>query len=476
MKRMILTLVLVLTSFASIFALDQKKIAVMPLDCDDPSLQSIAKGMLGPLKTSVNEQKIVILITRSDVDKILDEMHDQQTEIFEAVKNQTLIKNVDYLVGGSLTFDSASQEYTLSLQLYDLSATCLSNVFESEKKSSQSLNNLVQKTVNKLFNVPKPKGSLNIKQDEKSKTVMVSWERASNDKNFEYKVVYSESMEDLTPYFAEEDAESGSDWSSKRKATFDVPDEKKTYYYTVLVRNPLGVQAMYEVVSSSRKAETEKSQTSTPQSSSATSKSSDSTVSKQSKDETKTTNSDTEKSQTSTPQSSSATSKSSDSTISKQSKDETKTTNSDTAKKYDNWDIGPGGGRVFHAFDSTGLKTYEYVIFNDKKTQNEAIKACSNYRGGGFSNWRLVKNSDEIDTILSIHLPITDANPYGGYIKDENFKKGACYWSADPGVACKIKEPSLIEQIYGSYGKWEYSKENVNPQKKYGYIAVREIQ
>ena len=439
MKRMILTLVLVLTSFASIFALDQKKIAVMPLDCDDPSLQSIAKGMLGPLKTSVNEQKIVILITRSDVDKILDEMHDQQTEIFEAVKNQTLIKNVDYLVGGSLTFDSASQEYTLSLQLYDLSATCLSNVFESEKKSSQSLNNLVQKTVNKLFNVPKPKGSLNIKQDEKSKTVMVSWERASNDKNFEYKVVYSESMEDLTPYFAEEDAESGSDWSSKRKATFDVPDEKKTYYYTVLVRNPLGVQAMYEVVSSSRKAETEKSQTSTPQSSSATSKSSDSTVSKQ-------------------------------------SKDETKTTNSDTAKKYDNWDIGPGGGRVFHAFDSTGLKTYEYVIFNDKKTQNEAIKACSNYRGGGFSNWRLVKNSDEIDTILSIHLPITDANPYGGYIKDENFKKGACYWSADPGVACKIKEPSLIEQIYGSYGKWEYSKENVNPQKKYGYIAVREIQ
>ena len=439
MKRMILTLVLVLTSFASIFALDQKKIAVMPLDCDDPSLQSIAKGMLGPLKTSVNEQKIVILITRSDVDKILDEMHDQQTEIFEAVKNQTLIKNVDYLVGGSLTFDSASQEYTLSLQLYDLSATCLSNVFESEKKSSQSLNNLVQKTVNKLFNVPKPKGSLNIKQDEKSKTVMVSWERASNDKNFEYKVVYSESMEDLTPYFAEEDAESGSDWSSKRKATFDVPDEKKTYYYTVLVRNPLGVQAMYEVVSSSRKAETEKSQTSTPQSSSATSKSSDST-------------------------------------ISKQSKDETKTTNSDTAKKYDNWDIGPGGGRVFHAFDSTGLKTYEYVIFNDKKTQNEAIKACSNYRGGGFSNWRLVKNSDEIDTILSIHLPITDANPYGGYIKDENFKKGACYWSADPGVACKIKEPSLIEQIYGSYGKWEYSKENVNPQKKYGYIAVREIQ
>ena len=347
MKRMILTLVLVLTSFASIFALDQKKIAVMPLDCDDPSLQSIAKGMLGPLKTSVNEQKIVILITRSDVDKILDEMHDQQTEIFEAVKNQTLIKNVDYLVGGSLTFDSASQEYTLSLQLYDLSATCLSNVFESEKKSSQSLNNLVQKTVNKLFNVPKPKGSLNIKQDEKSKTVMVSWERASNDKNFEYKVVSSESMDVLTPYFAEEDAESGSDWSSKRKATFDVPDEKKTYYYTVLVRNPLGVQAMYEIVSSSRKAETEKSQTSTPQSSSATSKSSDSTVSKQ-------------------------------------SKDETKTTNSDTAKKYDNWDIGPGGGRVFHAFDSTGLKTYEYVIFNDKKTQNEAIKACSNYRGGGF--------------------------------------------------------------------------------------------
>ena len=251
MKRMILTLVLVLTSFASIFALDQKKIAVMPLDYDDPSLQSIAKGMLGPLKTSVNEQKIVILITRSDVDKILDEMHDQQTEIFEAVKNQTLIKNVDYLVGGSLTFDSASQEYTLSLQLYDLSATCLSNVFESEKKSSQSLNNLVQKTVNKLFNVPKPKGSLNIKQDEKSKTVMVSWERASNDKNFEYKVVYSESMEDLTPYFAEEDAESGSDWSSKRKATFDVPDEKKAYYYTVLVRNPLGVQAMYEVKKSS---------------------------------------------------------------------------------------------------------------------------------------------------------------------------------------------------------------------------------
>ena len=438
MKRMILTLVLVLTSFASIFALDQKKIAVMPLDCDDPSLQSIAKGMLGPLKTSVNEQKIVILITRSDVDKILDEMHDQQTEIFEAVKNQTLIKNVDYLVGGSLTFDSASQEYTLSLQLYDLSATCLSNVFESEKKSSQSLNNLVQKTVNKLFNVPKPKGSLNIKQDEKSKTVMVSWERASNDKNFEYKVVYSESMEDLTPYFAEEDAESGSDWSSKRKATFDVPDEKKTYYYTVLVRNPLGVQAMYEIVSSSRKAETEKSQTSTPQSSSATSKSSDSTVSKQ-------------------------------------SKDETKTTNSDTAKKYDNWDIGPGGGRVFHAFDSTGLKTYEYVIFNDKKTQNEAIKACSNYRGGGFSNWRLVKNSHEIQTILSIYLR-TDANPYGEHIKDENFKKGACYWSADPGVAFKIKEPSLIEQIYGSYGKWEYSEENVNPQKKYGYIAVREIQ
>ena len=271
LKKFILSVLSACFVFASSFSFEQKKIAVMPLDCDDISLQSIAKGMLGPLKSSVNEQKVVVLITRSDVDKILDEMHDQQTEIFEAVKNQTLIKNVDYLVGGTLTFDSASQEYTLSLQLYDLSATCLSNVYESEKKGSQSLNNLVTRTVNKLFNVPSPKGSPVVKQSEKSKTVTVSWNRASNDKNFEYMVVYSESKDDLTPYFAEIDARKGTDWIAGRKATFDVPDENITYFYTVLVKNQLGVQARYDIVSSSGKVETTKSQTtSTPQTNTAT--------------------------------------------------------------------------------------------------------------------------------------------------------------------------------------------------------------
>ena len=236
------------------FAFEQKRVIVSPITGSDTEAQKRADVIFGALKDLVSKQKIVHLVNRSDIEKILSEMGDQQSGNFEKVEQVKKISNAEWIIFGNLAFDSVSSVYNLTLEMVDLSANTIATARQSESKGSNSLNNLLEKAVEGLFDPPKPNGKLTIEQAQKSKSVKVSWKRPESDKLYEYKVVFSDDPDDLiNPYSAEDDAEEGTKWISSRKATFEVPDENETYYFTVLVRNTLGVRAMYEVKTSSGK-------------------------------------------------------------------------------------------------------------------------------------------------------------------------------------------------------------------------------
>ncbi len=254
LKKFLLMVVVAFIALGTAFAFEQKRVIVSPITGSDTEAQKRADVIFGALKDLVSKQKIVHLVNRSDIEKILSEMGDQQSGNFEKVEQVKKISNAEWIIFGNLAFDSVSSVYNLTLEMVDLSANTIATARQSESKGSNSLNNLLEKAVEGLFDPPKPNGKLTIEQAQKSKSVKVSWKRPESDKLYEYKVVFSDDPDDLiNPYSAEDDAEEGTKWISSRKATFEVPDENETYYFTVLVRNTLGVRAMYEVKTSSGK-------------------------------------------------------------------------------------------------------------------------------------------------------------------------------------------------------------------------------
>ena len=254
LKKFLLMVVVAFIALGTAFAFEQKRVIVSPITGSDTEAQKRADVIFGALKDLVSKQKIVHLVNRSDIEKILSEMGDQQSGNFEKVEQVKKISNAEWIIFGNLAFDSVSSVYNLTLEMVDLSANTIATARQSESKGSNSLNNLLEKAVEGLFDPPKPNGKLTIEQAQKSKSVKVSWKRPESDKLYEYKVVFSDDPDDLiNPYSAEDDAEEGTKWISSRKATFEVPDENETYYFTVLVRNTLGVRAMYEVKTSTGK-------------------------------------------------------------------------------------------------------------------------------------------------------------------------------------------------------------------------------
>ncbi|MBR6078736.1 MAG: SUMF1/EgtB/PvdO family nonheme iron enzyme [Treponema sp.] len=271
LRKFLLMITIAFIALGTAFAFEQKRVIVSPITGSDTEAQKRADVIFGALKDLVSKQKIVHLVNRSDIEKILSEMGDQQSGNFEKVEQVKKISNAEWIIFGNLAFDSVSSVYNLTLEMVDLSANTIATARQSESKGSNSLNNLLEKAVEGLFDPPKPNGKLTIEQAQKSKSVKVSWKRPESDKLYEYKVVYSDDPDDLiNPYSAEDDAEEGTKWISSRKATFEVPDENETYYFTVLVRNTLGVRAMYEVKTSTGKVVKEATTTSSTANSSTT--------------------------------------------------------------------------------------------------------------------------------------------------------------------------------------------------------------
>ena len=271
LRKFLLMITIAFIALGTAFAFEQKRVIVSPITGSDTEAQKRADVIFGALKDLVGKQKIVHLVNRSDIEKILSEMGDQQSGNFEKVEQVKKISNAEWIIFGNLAFDSVSSVYNLTLEMVDLSANTIATARQSESKGSNSLNNLLEKAVEGLFDPPKPNGKITIEQAQKSKSVKVSWKRPESDKLYEYKVVYSDDPDDLiNPYSAEDDAEEGTKWISSRKATFEVPDENETYYFTVLVRNTLGVRAMYEVKTSTGKVVKEATTTSSTANSSTT--------------------------------------------------------------------------------------------------------------------------------------------------------------------------------------------------------------
>ena len=255
LKKFLLMVAVAFFTLGTAFAFEQKRVIVSPITGNDAEAQKRADAIFGALKVLVSKQRIVHLVNRSDVEKILSEMSDQQSGNYEKVEQLKKISNAEWIIFGNLAFDSVSSVYNLTLEMVDLSANTIATASQSESKGSNSLNNLLEKAVDELFDPPKPNGNVTIEQEEKSRTVRITWQRAKSDKRYEYKVLYSDDPNDLIdPYLAEDDAEKGSEWITGRKTSFEVPDANKTYYYTVLVRNQLGVCEMYPIISIPRDA------------------------------------------------------------------------------------------------------------------------------------------------------------------------------------------------------------------------------
>ena len=255
-KKRFIVFFLQLLICASLFA-QQKKAALLPLTSNKAYTQQgkdDAEGIWGALSNQISKKGVLTMVNRSDIDKLLSEKEFQQKSISEKVKDAKRIANADYLIIGRL--DELGGYYNLYEDIYDLAGETLASAFVGGIKMNDvnSFNSSAAEIADRLFSVPRPNGRISIKQEKTN--VTMEWERASDTETFsrklEYKVVYSSRKKDLDdPYFAELDAKKGSDWKfNAREASFSVPDADSLYYFTVLVRNPLGAQSMYEVRSS----------------------------------------------------------------------------------------------------------------------------------------------------------------------------------------------------------------------------------
>ncbi|MBR6193269.1 MAG: SUMF1/EgtB/PvdO family nonheme iron enzyme [Treponema sp.] len=256
MKRFLFSITLLLTLCVSVFA-QQKKAALLTLNSNKSYTQKgrdDAEGIWSALNDAIGRKGIFIMIDRLEVDRILNEKDFQQKSVTEKVRDAKRIANADFLIMGRL--DELEGGYNLYEAVYDLSGErIISATSTIQGRSIDAYNRSASEIADRLFPVPKPNGSLLIERDKSS--VTIEWQRASDIADFnrklDYKVLYSKRKKDLDdPYFAEDDADGGTSWErNSREATLTVPDENGSYYFTVLVRNPLGAQAIYEVKSSS---------------------------------------------------------------------------------------------------------------------------------------------------------------------------------------------------------------------------------
>jgi formylglycine-generating enzyme required for sulfatase activity len=246
----------------NVFA-EPKKIAILPLGTNKDYTQQgkdDARGIFGALKDAIKREcgDVLTLVTRydADIERLMREKEFQQKSVTEQVKAINKIANVDYLVMGELS--EIGGYYNLQESIVDLSANDIASGFVENIRKGDSIafNNAATEIAEKLITVPQPQGNLTINQNANS--ITIEWNRATDNngaflRKLEYKVVYSTRKSDLDdPYFAEQDGKKGTEWKlNAKEATFTVPDESVTYYYTVLVRNPFGKQSMYEVKSSS---------------------------------------------------------------------------------------------------------------------------------------------------------------------------------------------------------------------------------
>ena len=259
MKKLFFSFTFLLFSF-SLFA-QQKQAALLPLTSNKEYTQQgkdDAEGIWGALSNAINSKGILSMVNRTDIEKLLSEKDFQTKSITEKVREAKRIANADYLIIGRL--DELGGTYNLNVDIYDLGGITIATSFAGgiQKNNTYSFIQAAGAISESLFSIPQPRGNLSIAQKEKS--VTIEWDRAS-DKNssfsrkLEYKVLYSTRKKDFeNAYFAELDAETGMEWKlNAKEAKFTVPDEDTTYYFTVLVRNPLGALAMYDVKSSSGK-------------------------------------------------------------------------------------------------------------------------------------------------------------------------------------------------------------------------------
>ena len=242
---------------AVLFA-EQKNAALLPLESNKAYTEegrNDVEGIYGALNTSISELGILTMVSRTNIEQLINEKEFQQKSITDKVKDAKRIANADYLIVGRL--DELANTYNLSLILYDLSGTAIVTAFvdEIKKNDSKSFIENARRISNSLFSAPRPQGITKVSKTDNK--VSVEWKRAEDSNAFarklEYKLLCSTEptyIEDA--FFAEEDAEFQTDWLlNARRAELTVSNADSLYYVTVLVRNPLGVQEIYEIHSTS---------------------------------------------------------------------------------------------------------------------------------------------------------------------------------------------------------------------------------
>lgn len=253
MKKSILLFCVLL--FSNFLLAQQKQAALLPLTSNKEYTQQgkdDADGIWGALNNAINSKGVFSMVNRTDIERLLNEKEFQQKSITEKVRDAKRIANADYLIIGRL--DELGGSYNLNVDIYDLGGLSVATSFVGniQKNNTTSFVQAAEVISNALFSVPTPSGNLII--DQQGKSVTIEWDRAGDSnpnfvRKLEYKVLYSTRKKDFDdPYFAEMDAKTGMDWTlHARETSFSVPSEDNAYYFTVLVRNPLGAQAMYEV-------------------------------------------------------------------------------------------------------------------------------------------------------------------------------------------------------------------------------------
>ena len=70
---------------------------------------------------------------------------------------------------------------------------------------------------------------------------------------------------------------------------------------------------------------------------------------------------------------------------------------------------GPGGGIIFFAENNTYM---EYIVKTGRFRWNEAMAEAKNYRGGGFTDWRLPTREEQLLLFRSVRENRLEIIPY----------------------------------------------------------------